>query len=122
MSRPLTPSEAAAALRRGQPVEQFLTLQDGRLTWLTASPMRGKFALSRHVVHDQGSEDFRDITEFAPVDEDEHIGEGVTVAESEDPVDAIEAANDHGGSSESWVNFGVAATDYWAVRQEGQSR
>ena len=119
MSRPLTPPEAASALRRGKPVEQFVSLSDGRLTFLTATPSRGRFNLSRHVVHDQGSEYLVDITEFAPVDEDEHFGEGVVVADFGDPDAAVAAAGEHGGTRDGWVNFGVAASVYWAAKHQG---
>ena len=116
MGRPLAPAEAAAALRRGAQVEQLVRLADGQLTYLTASRSGDEFRVDRHVVLDEGTEDFRDISEFSPVDDDEYIGEGVVVARVDDAMDAVASAGNHGGSQTSWVNFGMAADDYWTAK------
>ena len=116
MGRPLTAAEAAAALGRGAQIEQFVELADGRVTYLAASRLGGEYTVRRHVVLDEGTEEFRDLSEFSPVDEDEYIGEGVVVARVVDAVDAVSAAENYGGSRTAWVNFGVAADDYWAAR------
>ena len=66
----------------------------------------------------EGTQEFRDISEFSPVDEEEHIGEGVVVARCDDDERAVAGAEKHGGSLNAWVNLGMAADDYWAARTE----
>lgn len=117
VGRALTPAEAVAALRRGAQVEQFVRLDAGQVEYLTAHGGDQRYTLRRHVVQDQGTEDFRDISEFSPVDEEECVGEGVEVGTFEEPNSAVESALQHGGSADRWVNFGMAADAHWAARQ-----
>jgi len=118
--RHLTLDQAAAALRRGKPVEQLLEcgLHDGERTvsWLAVTPSCGEFTVTAHHVYDDGRPDFRDVAEFAPVDEWEGVGEGVEVARRADPAAALEAAARHGAASDRWVNFGVVGDEYADAR------
>jgi len=118
MGRPLTPSEAAAALRRGGEIEQFLNLADGQITYLTASQSEGGYTVNRHVVLDEGTEQFQDLSEFSPVDDEEYVGEGILMAQVSDPAEAVSAAMNHGGSPEAWVNFGMASDSYWTAKTQ----
>lgn len=118
MGRPLTPPEAAAALRRGVEIEQFISLAGGEVRYLTISRTGGDFALTEHHVYDDGTDDFADISEFRPVDEDEELGEGRTVAvfaTAEEAVDAAEGGC--GGSPDRWVNQALAADDYLSAKR-----
>jgi len=118
--RHLTPDQAAAALRRGKPVEQLLECgsHDGERTvsWLSVAPSGGEFTLTAHHVYDDGRPDFRDVTEFTPVDEWEGVGEGVEVARCAEPAAALQAATRHGASSDAWVNFSVIGDEYAHAR------
>lgn len=121
MSRPLTASEAVAALRRGAEVEQRVSLRSGVVEYLTASGTTGRYTTGRytvryHRVRDEGTNTFRDISEFSPVDEDEHVGEGVTVAMFAEPGEAVVSAASYGGADDRWVNSGMAAAMYWAAK------
>lgn len=98
-------------------MEQFVRLDAGHVEYLTASGDGRRYAVRRHVVQDEGSEDFRDISEFSPVDEEEYAGEGVEVGNYEEPTDAVESAAQHGGAADRWVNLGMAADSYWAAKQ-----
>jgi hypothetical protein len=121
MSRPLTADEAAAALRRCQPIEQFLALLDGTLLYLTANPREERdretrYYVCKHHVRDEGTDDFGDISEFSPVDDDEYLGEGSEVAEHETAEAAVAEAERHGGGAGQWINYGMAAEDYARLR------
>jgi hypothetical protein len=116
MGRALTATEAAAALRRGAPIEQFLGLDGGKVTFLTAALTEGRYTVRRHLVWDEGREEFEDISEFSPVADEEDIGEGAIVAELDTAEDAVGEALTHGGAVEAWVNSGMAADDYWSVK------
>jgi hypothetical protein len=118
VSRFLTPSEAVAALRRGAHVEQFLSLAEGRLRYLTAGPRKGRFTLSVHEVWDDGGEDFADISEFGPVDEDEYVGVGRDVATEDDPEQVVRLASAYGGSPDAWDNHGMASSRYLAAKAD----
>ena len=111
--RHLTPDQAAAALRRGKPVEQLLQSEphDGQPTvkWLTINPVSDGFVLSAHHVFDDG---IPDVYELTPVDSEEYVGEGVDVGRHAEAEAALEAAGDHGAHSARWVNFGMVADEY----------
>ena len=117
MGRPLAPSEAAAALRRGVQIEQFISLAGGKVRYLTTSRAGGEFALTEHHVYDDGADDFADVGEFRPVDEDDDVGEGRTVAVFATPEEAVHAAQGCGGSPDRWVNQAMAADDYLAAKR-----
>ncbi len=119
VGRPLTPAEVAAALRRGAEIEQLLSLGGGEVRYLIAYRRSGEYVMSRHVVYDDGTEVFQDISEFTPIDEEEYVGEGVTVGSFGEPGEAVEAAASHGGVADRWVNQGMAAADYWRAKQGG---
>ena len=119
--RHLTDTEAAAALRRGNQVEQFLAREevdgDVQIAWVTASvPRSGEYRLRVHRVHDIGSSDVADLFEFPPVDETEQVGEGRVVAEGDTPELVLHAAGDHGALADHWVNEGVVADEYLDAR------
>jgi hypothetical protein len=119
VGRPLTPSEAAAALRRGRDIEQFISINEGQVTYLVACSWSDRFRVTRHVVHDEGTDEYCDISEFSPVDADEDVGEGAVVAEFDEPHGAVSAAEGYGGASSAWVNFGMAANDYRLAKTHG---
>jgi hypothetical protein len=98
MSRPLTGAEAAAALRRGKQIEQFLCISNESLLYLTASPRAELYVVRKHHVRDEGTDEFRDISEFSPVDDDEYIGEGAEVSAHQTCEDAVAEAERHGGA------------------------
>lgn len=79
-----------------------------------------EYRLTRHVVHDEGTDGFADISEFSPVDEEEEVGEGTALANFDDPDRAVLAAEEHGGSLDGWVNQAMAADDYWRARHGGE--
>ena len=62
--RHLTDRGALAALARGVPIEQMLTValvpDQGTITWLSASPSRRAVTLRVHRVWDDGSDEFCD--------------------------------------------------------------
>ena len=117
MGRPLTPSEAIAALRRGVEIEQFLNLTAGELRFLTISRTDEGFALTEHHVHDEGTDDFADISEFRPVNDDEEVGEGRRIALVATAEEAVQAAATCGGSEHRWVNQAMAADDYVTAKR-----
>lgn len=120
MGRPLTPAEAAATLRRGREVEQLVGIADGQVVYLVVSPYADDdYRLTRHVVHDEGTDGFADISEFSPVDEEEYVGEGAVVATFADAEQAVLAADEHGGTQEGWVIQGMVAKDYAAAKRGG---
>ena len=120
--RHLKLEQAAAALKRGKPVEQLLPSEphDGQPTvrWLTMESSRDSFVVRLHHVYDEGSPDALpvDVSEFTPVDDDEYWGEGVKVARSPHPDGALGTTRDHGATNERWVNFGVIADEYSDAR------
>jgi hypothetical protein len=117
VSRPLTPSEAASALRRGIGIEQFISLADGVVRYLTSSRDGDGFTLREHVVHDDGTDDFADISEFRPINEDEELGEGIRVGVFDTAEEAVQAATAAGGAQDRWVNQAMAASDYLAAKR-----
>ena len=112
--RHLMLEQAAAALRRGTPVEQLLRSepQDGQPTvkWLSVNPVRdGSFVVTAHHVYDEG---VPDVYELTPVDTEEELGEGADVGRYAEAEAALDAAGDHGALSDRWVNFGMVADEY----------
>lgn len=117
MSRPFTRSEAAAALRRGAEIEQFMSLTGREIRYLTISPVAGDFVLTEHHVYDEGTDEFADISAFRPVHDDEELGEGRTVAVFVDADEAVVGAQGCGGSPERWTNQAMAAAHYLAAKR-----
>lgn len=117
MSRPLTRPEAAAALRRGTEIEQFISVTGGEIGYLTISRVAGEFILTAHHVHDEGTDEFADISDFRPVHDDEELGEGRRVAVFVNAEEAVGGAQGCGGSPDRWVNQAMAAEDYLAAKR-----
>jgi hypothetical protein len=115
--RYLTIAEAAATLRRGREVEQFIehhVASDGRaaIRWLTAFKSGRTFELVIHDVEDVGSDDFFDVSEFPPLDDEEETGEGRFLATADDAESLLQTAVANGADSERWVNSGVVQDEY----------
>ncbi|MCP3881328.1 MAG: hypothetical protein GY701_23490 [Sulfitobacter sp.] len=115
--RHLSEDQAAAALRRGRQIEQYLgsaALSDDRwgVRWLTISHYGNEYRVALHHVEDIGGPRFADLSELPPIDPHEHIGEGTEVASAADPADAIQAARSHGADNSRWVNQGVIGDEY----------
>jgi hypothetical protein len=91
---------------------------DGYVRYLTASQRGQTFVVRLHQVVDEGSDDFRDISEFSPLDPEEYVGEGAEVASTETAESALDVARAHGGSADRWVNAGLAADEYWRAKSE----
>lgn len=116
--RHLTEQEAATALRPGASIEQLLTATLGERTvrWLSIAATGDGFALRLHDVLDDGSDDFLDVYEFRPANEDEHVGEGVLLGTFPDVRAAIDAATRAGARGTRWVNGGVVQDEYADLR------
>jgi hypothetical protein len=115
--RHLTESEVVAALRRSSQVEQYLgrfRTNDGRqgIRWLTAFVAGRHFNLVVHEVEDVGSSDLLDVATFPPLDDDEYVGEGRTVASADEPNQILELAVTYGATSTRWVNVGLVQDEY----------
>jgi hypothetical protein len=110
--------QAAGALRRGRQIEQLLgrdRLDDVRwaVRWLTISPSSSGYRVLRHEVEDVGAEwGTADVSEFPPLDEEEHVGEGVELGSCSEPEAAMDLARAHAATDEKWVNAGVIGDEY----------
>jgi hypothetical protein len=119
--RYLTMTFALGALRRGSGIQQLLGTDyvAGRptLRWLTAWRERdGGYVLVIHHVFDEGSEQFWDVAEFTPVDEDEYLGEGRSLGAFNTPEEVLHAAQAYGAVTTRWVNEGVIDDEYGELR------
>lgn len=118
--RHLTEPEALAALRRGRPVEQFLgrteTGETQVVRWLTAMPADSGYILALHQVEDIGTDDFADVTQFPPLDDDEYIGEGRRLISGDSPEEILQAAVEFGAQGDRWVSEGVVQDEYVDAR------
>src|SRR5688572_13723032 len=116
MRRHLTWPEAVAALRRGKQVEQLLPAEphdeQPTVRWVSVYPADGAFVVGLHHVFDPCDPCLMDVTEFAPVDEDEGGGEGVRLARASDPEGALRRAGTLGAAPERWVNAFVVSDEY----------
>ncbi|MET7727321.1 hypothetical protein [Streptomyces mirabilis] len=114
--RHLTPVFALGALHRGKQIEQFLggIERDGRrgLRWITVSPGRAGVTVYLSEVEGVGTDTFRDITEFPPLDpEDEGWGKEIgTVASPEEALHL--AARELGADPAHWVKQGIVCDEY----------
>jgi hypothetical protein len=125
--RYLTVRFALGALRRGSGIQQLLgtACVAGRptLRWLTAWRDRdGGYGLTIHHVFDEGSEQFWDVEEFTPVDEDEHLGEGRSLGVFNTPEEVLHAAQAYGAVTTRWVNQGVIDDEYGELRNPQTSK
>jgi hypothetical protein len=105
--RYLTVNFALGALRRGSGIQQLLGTDcvAGRptLRWLTAWRERDRgYVLVIHHVFDEGSQQFWDVAEFTPVDEDEHLGEGRSLGAFNTPEEVLHAAQPYGAVTTRW--------------------
>ena len=82
------------------------------MRWLSVYPHDGAFVVGLHHVYDPCDPEFLDVSEFAPVNEYEGVGEGVEVGRAPDPEQALRAAGELGASPERWVNQFVVAEEY----------
>lgn len=115
--RYLTFEQASQALGRGRQVEQFLGGVDGApvaaVRWATISPDTGAFRVVIHEVEDVGGPDFLDVTEFPPLGDEEHPGEGRLVASAPGADSALDLANEVLGTDpDRWVNSSVVSDEY----------
>lgn len=92
-------------------------MADGVVRYLTNSRSGNEFTLMEHVVHDDGTGDFADVSEFRPVDEEEELGEGRRVGVFPTAEEAVQAATVCEGSQDRWVNHAMAASDYLAAKR-----
>jgi hypothetical protein len=115
--RYLSESFAIGALRRSVSIEQFLgpVLHRERrgIRWVAIEPRHnGLYAVVLYLSWDIGSEQFRDLLEFPPLDADAEV-DGEVLAEVDGAAEAIEAAERATDAvRERWANFGVAGEDY----------
>lgn len=115
----LTESQALGALRRGATIEQArLGVDgDGTFSWLTAQRVGDHIILRLHVVHDEGTDDYLDVTEFSPVDEDEPHGEGVELGTLTSEEEFLAAAAAAGAVADRWLNAGMVQDLYGERRR-----
>ena len=111
--RHLTDAEATASLRRGRQVEQLLLADGAEVHWVT---LWTSGQVNLHRVEDLGHAEFRDVAEFPPLDQDEHVGEGIEVARCDTFAESIEAAKGVGCQADRWVNSGMVGDDYADAR------
>jgi hypothetical protein len=112
---------AVGALRRGRQIEQFLggIQRDGRqgIRWLTLSPGNAGITLYLHEVEDVGTDNFWDVSEFPPLDDEEETGFGRTIAVVSTPDEALDlAARELGAHPDRWVNQAVVCSEYGDYR------
>ena len=72
------------------------------MRWLSITATDDGFTLRRHDVLDDGSDDFLDVYEFRPVNEDEYVGEGILLDSFPDAPAALEAATGNGSRMTGW--------------------
>jgi hypothetical protein len=109
---------ALGALRRGRSVEQFLgpagSPERPGIRYVEVVPARNHYEIFLHTLEDVGHETFADLVEFPPLDRDDEEAEfGLLIATREDPLAALEAAEDATGAVRGkWVNTGLAQAEY----------
>lgn len=110
----LTESQALGALRRGAAIEQARVDvdSDGTFSWPTAQRVGDHIILRLHVVHDEGTDDFLDVTEFSPWG-----GAELGTFSSEDRLLAAAAV---GAVADRWLNAGMVQ-DLYAERRGSSS-
>ena len=124
--RHLTRAFAIGALRRGKEIEQFLGGFDQDdahcIRWAALSPANDQITLYLSEVVDVGTDTFRDVSEFPPLDPDEETwGKIITTASS--PDEALDFAEHHiGADPDRWVNHGVIGSEYGDYRAARKQR
>jgi hypothetical protein len=123
--RYLSESFAVGALRRSASIEQFLgpAYYGGRrgIRWVAIEPRRnGLYAVVLYLSRDVGGEHFGDLLEF-PSPDPEADDAGEVLAQVDDTVEALALAERTTDAvRERWVNFGVAAEDYFDYVRSGR--
>lgn len=112
--RYLTEHQLSTALGRGATVEQRVDSAAGTFAWLSACRSGETFALTLHHVHDEGNDDFYDVYEFAPVDEDET--DGKVLGAFNDVAALLRASAQRGARADHWVNEGLIQDEYADLR------
>lgn len=116
--RYLSESFAVGALCRSASIEQFLgpAFHGERrgIRWVAIEPQRnGLYAVVFYLSRDVGGEHFGDLLEFPPLDP-EADDAGEVLAQVDDTAEALALAERATNAvRERWVNFGVAAEDYF---------
>jgi hypothetical protein len=100
------------AARRSSSSSPRSLITANRPWWLSVHPHDGGFVVGLHHVLDPCDPEFLDVTEFAPVDEWEYVGEGVAMSRTGDPEGALRDAGALGAVPERWVNEFVVAEEY----------
>lgn len=116
--RYLAESFALGALRRGRSIEQFLgpagSPENPGIRYVEVVPGKTRYEIFLHTKEDVGHATFADLVEFPPLDPDDEEEEfGRLVAMRDDPLAALEAAEDATGAvRRKWVNAGLAQVEY----------
>ncbi|WP_454320778.1 hypothetical protein [Streptomyces phaeoluteigriseus] len=116
--RYLTESFALGALRRGRPIEQFLSPAGSPerpgIRYIELRPAKVRYEIYLYTLEDVGHKTFVDVVVFPPLhtdDEDEEFGR--LVATRDDPLAALAAAEDITGATRGrWVNTGLVQDEY----------
>jgi Protein of unknown function (DUF2750) len=116
-TRHLHPAQLESALKRLGQIEQLLAVtstatERGVVRWLTVCSLEGDIVLSLHECEDVGSAEFADVGEFPPVDPEEYVGEGRTIAVGASFADVVAAATAAGASHDLWVSQGMIGDEY----------
>ena len=116
--RHLSQGFAIGALRRGEPIEQFLGPvtrgEEQGIQWVAIEPVGETFQIRLYAVREVTG--VGDLYEFPPLDPDAEE-DGIVLAETADEVEALLLAERLAGAARTrWVNFGVAAEDYRDLR------
>jgi hypothetical protein len=117
-TRHLTRALAEATLHGGRGIEQLLAISiepegSRRVRWVSIWPgSHEQYTLRAHDVRYAGPLTWFDVTEFAPVDEEEFIGGGRLVGTYAEADLAISAAEALGAVSTRWVNEGLVGHEY----------
>ncbi|MEU9974145.1 hypothetical protein [Streptomyces sp. NPDC051014] len=114
------------ALKRGQPVEQFLgpigTPGRPGVAYVEVRPAKASYEVYVHAVEDVGHGGFFDLVEFPPFDGDADEEEsGRLVATAENPSSALTAARAATGAVPGrWVNENIVQDEYADFVQAGR--
>ena len=117
-TRHLTRALAEATLHRGRGIEQLLEVSiepegSRRVRWVSVWPGRHEqYTLTAHDIRYARPPTWFDVTEFAPVDEEESIGEGRLVGTYAEADLAMSTAEALGAISTRWVNEGLVGHEY----------
>lgn len=110
--RHLTEKQAIGALDHGRSIEQLLARDSSGVEWLRLSTRSAGVTLTKHRVLDVGSDDFKDVYEFPPVDAEEEHGEGIVLATFPNGAEALAACTEHGARLDRWVTDGMIQDEY----------